>query len=106
MPFPIPLIKDPALQKFCEERQLYDTLAAAYHYVQKFFPTSTNVELRFLGPYFEEDVDDYSIIFDIETNLTVKEVLEAKDRFINATMDIPGAEYLVLSYRFTDHESS
>jgi len=106
MPLTLPPIKDPALQKFCEERQLYDTLAAAYHYVQKFFPTATSIELRFLGPYFEEDVDDYSIIFDIDINLTVKEVLEANDRFINATMDIPGAEYIVLSYRFTDHESS
>ena len=97
MQLTLPPIKDSALQQFCDERQLYDTLAAAYHYVQKFFPTATRIGLRFRGPYFEEDVDDYSIIFDIETNMTVKEILEANDRFINATMDIPGAEYIVLA---------
>jgi hypothetical protein len=35
MQLSLPPIKDPALQKFCEEHELYDILVAAYHYAQK-----------------------------------------------------------------------
>jgi len=106
MPFPIPPIKDPALQKFCLEQNLYDAVAAAYHYFQKFFPTSTHIALRFRPPYYDDEPEDASIAFDIEiVDMTVKEVLDAEDRFFNATMDIPGIEYITPSYRFK-HESS
>lgn len=107
MPFPIPPIKDPALQKFCKEQNLYDAVAAASHYVQKFFPTATDIRLRFRPPYYDDEPEDASIAFDIEiVDMTVKEVLDAERQFIKATNHIPGIEYITPSYRFIKHESS
>ena len=40
MAFPLPPIDDLALQKFCETHNLYEAVAAGYHYAQKFFPAA------------------------------------------------------------------
>ena len=106
MQLSLPPIKDPALQKFCEEHELYDTLVAAYHYAQKFFPAATNIEIDFYEPYDPDEPEDAAIDFVIETDMTVEEVLDAERRFIKATNDIPGIEYIVTSYRFVDYEPS
>ncbi|MCH8293258.1 hypothetical protein IH992_19415 [Candidatus Poribacteria bacterium] len=36
--FPLPPIEDAALKKFCAEHDLYETVAAGYHYAHKFSP--------------------------------------------------------------------
>ena len=103
MPFPIPPIHDSALQKFCAEHHLYEAIAAGYHYAQKFFPTATRIEIDFHPPYRDDEPEEAAIIFEIESSMTVDEVLDAKDRFIKATNDIPGAFYLVTFHKFINH---
>ncbi len=98
--FPLPLIDDAALKKFCVEHDLYEAIAAGYHYAQKFFPTAEKISLRFHEPYRDDEPEDADIIFDIETDMTVDEALAARHRFIRATNDIPGAFYIVTSLRF------
>ena len=94
MAFPLPLIENPALQKFCEKHNLYEAVAAGYHYAQKFFPAAEKLEIEFYPPYRADEPEEASIIFVIETDMTVEEVLDAKDRFIDATLNITGAEYI------------
>ena len=38
MSFPLPPIKDKALDKFCAKHNLYEAVGAGYHYAHKFFP--------------------------------------------------------------------
>lgn len=99
-------MKDPALRKFCGKHDLYDAVAGAYHYLQKYFPTATNISLRFRPPYCDDEPEDTSVIFDFEVDMTVDAALDAEDRFITATIDLPGREYIVHSYEFVNHESS
>ena len=106
MIFPLPLIDNPALQKFCAEHNLYEAIAAGYHYAQKFFPTATQIDIDFYPPYRDDEPEEAAIIFEIESRMTVAEVLDAKDRFIEATNDVPGAFYLVTSHRFVKFELS
>jgi hypothetical protein len=104
--FPLPPIKDEALQKFCAEHELYEAIAAGYHYAQKFFPQAKKISLRFHEPYYADEPEDADVIFDIESGMKSSEVLDARDKFVQAMDDIPGAFYLVISHRFVKHESS
>lgn len=99
--FPLPKIDNPALQKFCAEHNLYEAVAAGYHYAQKFFPTAKKIDLDFYPPYRDDEPEDAAIDFVIETDLTSKEVLKAMRQFTRATDDIPGSFYIVTSFRFT-----
>lgn len=105
MSFPLPLIDNLELQQFCAEHNLYEAIAAGYHYAQKFFLTD-QIRIDFYPPYRDDEPEEATIDFVIETSMTVEEVLDAEDRFIKATMDIPGTEYIITSFRFTKHESS
>lgn len=98
--FPLPIIDNPALQKFCKEHNLYEAIAAGYHYAHKLFPMARKINLRFHEPYHADEPEDADIIFEIETNITPDEAFKARRRFIRATNDIPGAFYLVTSFRF------
>ena len=100
MAFPLPLIEDTALQKFCEKHDLYEAVAAGYHYAQKFFPTAKKIEIDFYPPYWDDEPEEAEIAFVIKSNMTVNEVLEAEDRFIKATRDVPGAFYIIPFHRF------
>ena len=106
MSFPLPPIKDEALDKFCAEHNLYEAVAAGYHYAHKFFPKAKKISIRFREPYYADEPEDAAIIFDIESSMTIDERRDARDRFIKATSDVPGAFYLVTSHRFIKHESS
>ena len=103
MSFPLPPIKDKALDKFCAEHHLYEAVAAGYHYAQKFFPTAKKIEIEFYPPYRDDEPEEASIIFVIETDLTVEKALEAEDQFIDTTLNIPGTEYIAT---WIKHESS
>jgi len=103
--FPLPPIADAALQQFCAKHNLYEAIAAGYHYAQKVFLTD-QIQINFYPPYRDDEPEEATIDFVIETNMTVEEVLDSEDRFIKATMDIPGTEYIITSFRFTKHESS
>lgn len=99
MALSLPTMKDPALRKFCGKHDLYDTVAGAYHYLQKYFPTATNISLRFRPPYAPDEPEDASITFGLKTEgMTVDEMLDAEKKFIKATNNIRGIEYIVLSY--------
>lgn len=100
MSFTLPPIDNSALQQFCAKHNLYEAIAAGYHYAQKFFPTTTQVEIDFYPPYRDDEPEEACITFVVETDMTVEEVLEAEDRFIKATSDIPGAFYIIPFHRF------
>ena len=100
MAFPLPPINDRALQKFCETHNLYEAVAAGYHYAQKFFPTAETVEIDFHPPYRNDEPEEASIKFVAETDMTVEEVLEAEKQFIKAIRDVPGAFYIIPFHRF------
>ena len=96
--FPLPPIEDAALKKFCAEHDLYETVAAGYHYAHKFFPTAKKVEIDFYPPYRDDEPEEASITFMVKTRMTVKEALDARDRFIKATNDVPGAFYIDVAH--------
>ena len=100
MAFPLPLIDDPALQKFCETHNLYEAVAAGYHYTQKFFPAAKTIKIDFYSPYRDDEPEEASIKFVAETDMTVEEVLEAEKQFITAIRDVPGAFYIIPLHRF------
>jgi hypothetical protein len=102
MSFSLPPIEDEALRKFCEKHNLYEAVAAGYHYAQKFFPKAKKIEIDFHPPYRDDEPEEAEIIFVIKSSMTVDEVLEAEDRFIKVTNDVPGAFYLVTSHRFIE----
>jgi hypothetical protein len=100
--FPLPVIKDEALQKFCKEHNLFEAVAAGYHYAHKFFPKAKNIIFRFREPYYADEPEDADIIFDIESRMTVEEALEAENRFDQAMTQtsLHGIEYITTSCRF------
>ena len=98
--FPLPPIDDAALKKFCVEHDLYEAIAAGYHYAQKFFSTAKKIEIDFYPPYRDDEPEEASITFVVKTNMTVKEALDARNRFIKATNDVPGAFYINVAHRF------
>ena len=100
MAFRLPPINDRALQKFCETHNLYEAVAAGYHYAQKFFPTAKTVEIDFYPPYRDDEPEEASIKFVAETDMTIEEVLEAEEQFIKAIRDVPGAFYIIPFHRF------
>jgi hypothetical protein len=100
--FPLPPLKDEALMKFCQKHDLFEAVAAGYHYAQKFFPTTKNIELDFHPPYREDEPEEAAIAFVIKTDLTVDEALKARRKFVRATNDVPGSFYIITSLRFTD----
>ena len=107
MSFTLPPIDNPELQQFCAEHNLYEAVAAGYHYAQKFFLTD-QIQIDFYPPYRDDEPEEAAIDFVIETNMTVEEVPDAEKRFIQALIEIPtsGAEYITISYRFVKHEPS
>jgi hypothetical protein len=105
MSFPLPVIKDEALQEFCKQHNVYEAVAAGYHYAHKFFPKAKQIDIEFYPPYRDDEPEGAYIDFVIETRMTSDEVLSAEKEFIKATNEIPGAFYLVISYRFTEHDS-
>jgi hypothetical protein len=104
--FPLPPIEDEALLKFCQKHDVFEAVAAGYHYAQKFFPSATHIDIHFYPPYREDEPEEAAVDFVIETDLTVDAVLDARRQFVEATKDIPGAFYLVTSFRFTKNELS
>ena len=100
MAFPLPPIDDRALQKFCETHNLYEAVAAGYHYAQKFFPTAKTVEIDFYPPYRDDEPEEAEIAFVIKSNMTVNETFEAQNQFIKAMRDVPGAFYIIPLHRF------
>ncbi|MBC8228019.1 hypothetical protein H8E77_00530 [bacterium] len=104
--FPLPVIDNPALQKFCKEHNLYEVIAAGYHYAHKFFPMAKKIEIDFYPPYRDDEPEEAVIDFVIETDMTIENVLDAEDRFISTINDVPGAFYIITSFRFTNNESS
>lgn len=100
MSFPLPKIDNPALQKFCAEHNLYEAVAAGYHYAQKFFPTAKRIDLDFYPPYRDDEPEEACIIFVIKTSLTPKAALDAREKFIRTTDDVPGSFYIITSLRF------
>lgn len=100
MAFPLPPIDDRALQKFCETHNLYEAVAAGYHYAQKFFPTAKTVEIDFYPPYRDNEPEEAEIAFVIKSNMTVNETFEAQNQFIKAMRDVPGAFYIIPLHRF------
>jgi len=100
MAFPLPPIDDPALQKFCKTHNLYEAVAAGYHYAHKFFPAAETIEIDFHPPYRDDEPEEADIAFVIKSNMTVNETLEAQDRFIKAMRDVPGAFYILPLHRF------
>jgi hypothetical protein len=103
--FPLPPIADAALQKFCAKHNLYEAIAAGYHYAQKFFLTD-QIQIDFYPPYREDEPEEAAIDFVIETSMTSNEVFNALDEFNKTLIQIPGTEYICLSPRFTAHEPS
>ena len=101
MLFPLPPIDNPELQKFCAKHDLYEAVAAGYHYAQKFFLTD-GIQIDFYPPDRDDEPEEANIIFVIETDLTVEETLDATDRFDKAMIQaaIPGTEYITTSHRF------
>lgn len=100
MSFPLPPIKDKALDKFCAKHNLYEAVAAGCHYAHKFFPKTKKIEIDFYPPYRDDEPEEANIIFVIESSMRVNEVLEAEDRFIKATNDVPGAFYINTFHKF------
>jgi hypothetical protein len=98
--FPLPPIQDEALMKFCQKHDLFEAVAAGYHYAQKFFPTAKKIELDFHPPYRDDEPEEASITFIVKTCMTVQEVLDARHRFNKATNDVPGAFYICISHRY------
>ncbi len=105
MLFPLPPIDNPELQQFCAEHDLYEAIAAGYHYAQKFFLTD-GIQIDFYPPYRDDEPEEAAIDFVIETNMTVDEVFNALDEFNKTMIQIPGTEYICLSPRFIAHEPS
>jgi hypothetical protein len=97
----LPLIKDPAVRKFCQERSLGPTLALAYQYAHKYYPTAT-IDLELEEPYCGDAPEDYRIVFSVETDMTIEEAIEAKQKFHQAVLQLPGGKYMMLSPRFID----
>ena len=91
MSFSLLPINGEVLPKFCEKHNLYEALAAGYHYAQKCFPKAKKMEIDFHPPSHD---DEPEIIFVIKSSMTVDEVLEAEDPFIKVTNYIPGARYI------------
>jgi hypothetical protein len=100
--FPLPVIKDEALQKFCKQHNLYEAVAAGYHYAQKFFPTAKHIRLKFHPPYRDDEPEEAAIIFVIESNMTVDDAVEAEMQFIKVTSDVSGGFYIISSHRFIE----
>lgn len=100
MSFPLPPIEDKALQKFCEKHNLFEAVAAGYHYAHKFFPKAKKIEIDFYPPYRDDEPEEAEIAFEIESNMTVEEVLKAENRFDRAIRDVPGRFYVLTSHRF------
>jgi hypothetical protein len=98
--FPLPVIKDETLQKFCKQHNLYEAIAAGYHYAHKFFPKARRIEIEFYPPYRDDEPEEAEVIFVIESDMMVNDVVEAEEQFIKATSDIPGAYYIVPFHRF------
>ncbi len=99
MTFPLPPINDPRLQKFCATHNLYEAVAAGYHYAHKFFPAAKTIEIDFHPPYRDDEPEEADIAFVIKSNMTINEALEAQDRFIKAMRDVPGAFYIIPLHR-------
>ena len=102
--FPLPPIKDPALQQFCQERSLGPTLAMAYQYAWKFYPTAKTIDVLFREPYC--DAEDPYVVLKIETTVTSQEALDAEDRLNQEMIDLPGSEYIVTSHKFVDENAT
>jgi hypothetical protein len=100
--FPLPVITDEALQKFCKQHNLYEAVAAGYHYAHKFFPQAKQIQLKFHPPYRDDEPEEAAIIFVIESNMTVDDAVEAEMKFIKATSDVPGGFYIISSHRFIE----
>ena len=100
MAFPLPPIDDLALQKFCKTHNLYEAVAAGYHYAHKFFPTAKTVEIDFYPPYRADEPEETEIAFVVKSNMTVNETFEAQNQFIKAMRDVPGAFYIIPLHRF------
>ena len=100
MSFPLPPIRDEGLKKFCKKHNLYEAVAAGYHYAQKFFPEAKKIDIDFYPPYRDDEPEEAAIDFVIETSMTSDEVLDARKEFVRAINDIPGAFYLITSFRF------
>lgn len=98
--FPLPVIDNAELKEFCEEHNLYEAVAAGYHYAHKFFPKAKKIEIDFHPPYREDEPEEAYIAFLIETNMTIEEVRKAESEFFKATNDIPGAFYIIPLHRF------
>ena len=105
MLFPLPPIADAALQQFCAKHNLYEAIAAGYHYAQKFFLTD-QIRIDFYPPYRDDEPEEAMIDFVIETDMTANEARDARRQFIEATNDVPGAFYLTIDIRFSDYEPS
>ncbi len=97
----LPPIKDPALQKFCQERSLEPTLAMAYQYAWKFYPTAKGIDI-YLFDSSCNDPDDTHIVLQIETTMTPEEALDAEDRFNQTMIALPGSEYIYTSHKYRD----
>ena len=100
MTFPLPPIDDPALQKFCDTHDLYEAVAAGYHYAQKFFSAAKTIEINFHPPYRDDEPEEAEIAFVVKSNMTGNETLEAAEQFIKAIRDVPGAFYIIPLHRF------
>lgn len=98
---PLPLIKDPAIRKFCQEHSLGPTLAVAYQYAQKYYPTAT-IHLELEEPYCGDHPEDYRLVFSVETDMTIEDAIEAKQKFHQSVLQLPGGKYMMLSPRFID----
>ena len=101
---PLPPIKDPTLQKFCEERSLGPTLALAYQYAWKFYPTAQNIDIFFREPYCDSEAP--YIVLKIKTATTPQEALDAENRFNQEMINLPGSEYIVTSHKFEDENAT
>ena len=100
MAFPLPPINDPTLREFCETHDLYEAIAAGYHYTHKFFPAAKTIEIDFHPPYRDDEPEEADIAFVVKSNMTVNEMLEAQDRFIKAMRDVRGDFYTIPLHRF------
>lgn len=61
--FPLPVIDNPALQKFCKEHDLYEAIAAGYHYAHNFFPTAKSIEIDFHPPCRDDEPEEAYVDF-------------------------------------------
>jgi hypothetical protein len=100
--FPLPVIKDDALQNFCKQHNLFEAVAAGYHYAHKFFPKAKQIDIEFYPPYRDDEPEEAAIIFVIKSDMTVADAVDAEMKFIKATSDVPDGFYIISSHRFIE----